>query len=226
MPRADFKKLLQQGLKNVSFMKDYTEFPPYAYAKENDSVLSIVSFDPGTVGFTCVIAVQPLVVPNREGVVALSFGVTLTYFGGLRFERWHYGNTKQETEKNIQEAIDLLVKVGTPWLEKNGNEKAIVNYPINDGTLLHCPPQIRNIYRGYCALHLGQIEKGVNWLKEAISYFEKIKQDWADEQVTELNEAIEMAKDGQSNRLKEYLDSIVKASRDAVFTNNLRVMKR
>jgi len=221
MPRTDFKKLLQNKLKEVEFIKSLTLFPPYSYVKENDSVLQIITFDPGTSGFACDVAVLPLVVPG-EGVIALNFGVTLGHYAKLGFQRWPYGNTKQETNQKIVECIEIIQKFGLPWLEKTGSEEGIVKYSVDDGTLIHCQPQFRNQYKGYCALHLGQIDKGVKWLQESIAYFKTLKYDYAEKRVMEMNEAINIAINGRS-RLKEYLDSIVAASRQELYLNRLRV---
>jgi hypothetical protein len=221
MPKSDFKKLLQSKLKEIDFITDYDYFPPYSYVKENDLVLQIITFNPGTIGFACDVAVLPLVVP-RMGAIALNFGVTLGHYAKLGFERWPYGDTKQETRQKIEECIEVIRKFGLPWLERTGSEEGIVKYPVDDGTLVHCQPQFRNQYRGYCALHLGQIDKGIKWLQESIAYFKTLEYDYAKKRVQEMREVISIAQNERS-RLKEYLDSIVEASRQELFSNRLRV---
>jgi hypothetical protein len=219
MPKSDFKKLLQSKLKEAEFIKEFTYFPLYSYVRGFDSVLCTISFNPGSNGFACIMAVQPLVV-SENGEIVLSFGVTLSHYAKLGFERWHYGNTKQETTKKIEECIEAIQKFGLSWLEKAGSEEGIVKYP-EDGTVI-CPPHLKSLYRGYCALHLGQIEKGVKWLQESIAYFKTLKYDYAEKRVLEMTEAINIAQNERS-RLKAYLDSIVETSRQELYSNRLRV---
>lgn len=225
MPKADFKKLLYKAIEGIDFLKEFNLFPPYCYIKEINEVLRIISFSPGSAGFSCDIAVIPLVAYESNVGLTIGFGVNLSYYAGFGFDRWDYGNTKHETETNLQIMFENLQKKGMAWLDKLGSEEKIINYDtfINDKGW-RCPPWSRNMYQGYCALHLGQIKKGEQCFKETISYLESLKNEKNNDRIAKMKHALELAAKGK-NEIKEYLDIVVKANREALYVNNLRVMK-
>lgn len=218
MPKFHFFKTLRTQLSS-DYLAGYTRLTPLCYVSEGNFVLRIINFDPGTAGFNCSLSLQPLVVPNTKGLIALNYGINLAFYAGLQFKRWPYGETREETESIIGEAVDLLKRVGLPWFERYGSEQGIVDYPVEDGSLMHTPPEIRNLYRGFCALHIGLVQKGTMWLEEAMLHYGKFNYDYCQKTVQEVEDALRVAR-GKPVLLKEYLDEIVKCSRDAVVSAN------
>lgn len=219
MPKSHFGKILRAQLSEYD-LPGYVRLIPLCYVSESNSVLRIINFDLGTAGFNCSLSLQPLVVPNTNGLIALSYDINLALYAGLQFKRWPYGETKEETKSIVGETIDLLKRVGLPWFERYGSEQGIVNYPVEDGSLMHTPPEIRSLYRGFCALHIGLVQKGTMWLEEAMLHYKKFDYDYCQKTVHEIEDALRVAR-GNPDLLKEYLDEIVKSSRDAVVSANL-----
>jgi hypothetical protein len=206
-------------MNEVEFMKSFTQFPPDSYVKENDLVLQTIYFDLGSAGFDCTLAAQPLII-HDFGLLVFNFGITLGHYAKLGFQRWPYGNTKQETNQNIDECIKAIEKFGLGWFKKVDSMEKIVKYP-EDGTIL-CLPYWRNKYRGYCALYLGQINKGIKWLEEAIAYDKTLKFDYCQRSILEMTELIEIARN-KPNQLKDYFNAIAEENRQKIYSSQLRV---
>ncbi len=218
MPKSDFLKLLHKKMNEVEFMKSFTQFPPHCYVRENDLVLQIIYFDPGSAGFDCTLAVQPLII-HDFGELVFNFGIILGHYAKLGFQRWPYGNAKQETNQKIEESIVAIEKFGLPWFEKVDSKEKIVKYP-EDGTII-CPPHWRSLYRGYCALYIGQIDKGIKWLQQSISYYKTLKYDHAQKRVLEMTELIDTARN-KPNQLREYLNAIAEDNRQKIYSSQLK----
>ena len=174
-----------------------------------------IYFNAGSAGFACTLATQPLII-HELGMLAFNFGIVLGYYAKLGFERWDYGDTKEETNQNIDECLKAIEKVGLDWFKKVDTMEKIVEYPEN-GSIL-CLPYWRNKYRGYCALYVGKINKGIKFLEEAIAYDKKLDYDHSQKSIANMTELIEIARNKPS-QLKEYLDRIAEENRQKIYSN-------
>jgi len=191
--------------KDYHIFEDFLAFPSYEYAREYDNVLQIIYIDVGSIGFTCDLAIQPLVVPMRRPMIIHNFRVRVPHYFKLGFERWDYGHDIAVLQKNIKEMLDIIDDKGHKWLTNHGSELGVVNYPIEDGSLVWCNPGFKGKYRGFCALHQGLWEIGINNLKSAIEYLETLPQERYKEEIEKLDSVIWLANNDRI-KLKEQLN--------------------
>jgi len=83
------------------------------YIKIHESIVHNITFELGSIGFTCAVAMQPLYIKDHveTTVLHLTFGNRLSRFNTVQKEWWSY----DEPMKGIAEIKELLSKNGLPW---------------------------------------------------------------------------------------------------------------
>ena len=143
MDRKELKKLIKaefgRWLKDLGFSRKGENM----HLKIHENIIQNISFEFGSIGFTCVVAMQPLYIKDHAKTTFLhfSFGKRLSRFKIVQREWWSY----EEPEKGIAETKKLLTINGLPWFEE-----ALSEVPISQSTLRFSAASSNNTFRRLC----------------------------------------------------------------------------
>lgn len=172
------KRLIRKTFGAFAEVHGFHFHSPLILVREREEILNIVAFDPGRVGFTCDIAVQPLFVP--EETIVLSFGNRISRFRTLLPERWAYGE-EEECRKGLEQIRSLLERDALPWFGEVSSASKMVAYLEDPGHSIQTPllaPWERYLSLGFGYLKLKRYQEGVDLLRKVNDYFVSNKMEW------------------------------------------------
>jgi len=186
------------------------------YIRICENVIHNISFEFGSIGFTCVIAMQPIYIKvgTPSIFLHLTFGSRLSRFRIIQKEWWSY----DEPKKGIVEIKELLNKNGFPWFDQYGTPRGVIDF-ISGGKVeeygLWFDKFHQQQYLGFSLLYIGQIEKGIRALQAMCNEISENAVEFMKEYKIQINSFIDMiTKD--PNSLRTALDDIVQENRAAL----------
>ena len=178
------------------------------YLKICRNIICNITFELGSIGFTCAVAMQPLYVMDYMPIIHISFGNRLSRFNVIQREWWSY----DEPEKGIADIKSLLERNGIPWFNKYCSPEGIVNF-ITGGKakeygIFWFDTYNEQKYLGFSLLYIGQTDEGIHALRVMLNEIHECAVGWMNEykeQVEELIERINM----HPEDIKRIIDDII-----------------
>ena len=212
MDKKELKKLIKTEfggfLKELGFSKKSEG----VYIKINNNIIQNITFELGSIGFTCSIAMQPLYIKDHTIVLGLSFGNRLSRFKVIKREWWPY----EESAKGIAEIKELLIKNGLPWFEKYGTSKGIAEF-ISNGKIqdygLWFDEFHQKQYLGFSLLYSGYISEGIKSLNNMLNEISENAVEYMKEYKMHIVKLLD--------RIKENPDDVINIFDDIIRENRL-----
>lgn len=206
MDRATFSILLKNELKKWAQEIKFSLYKQRILIAEKQSILRVIDFDLGTIGFACDIAVQPLYVP--WGYIVLSFGDRIGLFADTYQDRYSYGSTKEEAMENLKKVESLVLKYGLTWFEEVGTPEKLIKFLESERVKLvfRCPELTKLIYKGMSLLKLGELNQGAKFLHKAKTILEDMPIEWAQVDLELVTSILEVIRQGEQNVAKKLLE--------------------
>ena len=216
MDKKELKRLIRaefdSSLKELGYLKKGET----AYIKLFENIIRNITFELGSTGFTCWVAMQPLYVKEYTPSVYLhlSFGKRLSRFRVVKREWWPY----DDATRGILEIKELLEKNGLPWFDQYGTPEGIVKF-ISHGKVdqygIWLDRFDQQQYLGFSLLYLGRTNYGVRVLKRMLKGIGKDSADFIKDYRTQINQLIERIEEHPED-VKKILDDIVQENRAAL----------
>lgn len=212
MDKKQLKKLIKSEFKEICNIHNFVPKSETLFLRViDDSVIHIINFDLGSIGFTCTVAIQPLYTFEHTKVIALNMGGRLSRFKIVQKEWWSY----EQHENGIKEIKELLMKNGLPWFEQYGTPEGIIKF-ISSGKqkeygLVGFDPFHQKQYLGFSLLFTGRIDEGVKCINDLIY---EIKDNAADFMLSYKKQLIEFM-----DRIKNQPDKILEMLNNAIVEN-------
>ena len=163
MDKKDLKKLVKADFSEFLKELGFSKKSEGVYIKVNDNIIQNITFEFGSIGFTCWVVMQPLYVKDYTNFLHLSFGSSLGRFKSFKRNWWSY----EEPVKGISEIKELLIENGLPWFDEYGTSKGIIDF-ISSGKVeeygFWFNERYQKQYLGFSLLYSGRIDEGIKAL--------------------------------------------------------------
>ena len=216
MEKKELKKVMRtefdKSLKDLGFHRKKEG----VYVRVCENVVHNISFEFGSIGFTCTVAMQPLYIKvgTPSIFLHLSFGNRLSRFKVVQKEWWPY----EEPMKGISEIKELLNKNGLPWFSEYGTPEGITDF-ISNGKVeeygLWFDKFHQQQYLGFSLLYTGNISEGLQALQVMLSEISDSAVEFMLEYKMQMGNFIEKISE-YPNDTKRFLDDIVQENRAAL----------
>jgi len=214
------KKELKKAIR-IEFDKPLKESGFYrkkegVYIRVNENIIHNITFEFGSIGFTCWVAMQPLYIKEYTPAISLhlTFGSRLSRFNTFQKEWWPYG----EPMKGISEIKKLLYKNGLPWFDQYGTPRGVIDF-ISSGKVKEYGLWFRRIfqqqYLGFSLLYVGDTEEGIKALQSMLGEISESAVEFVLEYKKQMGDFIKQISENP-NATKRIMDEIVQGNRLAL----------
>lgn len=214
MDKKELRKLIRAEFDEFLKDLDFTRKSEGVYVKINENIIYNISFELGSIGFTCAVAMQPLYIKDHTPVLSLSFGNRLSRFKIVQREWWPYN----EPVKGIAEIKELLNKNGLPWFKQYGTSEGIIDF-ISNGKIKEYGFWFNEFhqqqYLGFSLLNSGRTDEGIKSLQDMLNEIKNGAVEWMKEYKMQTIELIDRIKECPDD-IKMIFDNIVQENRIAL----------
>ncbi len=179
---------------------------PRVILKDNYDIIHYLTIAiNGGGGITCDLVTQPLYLPETS--LNLNISVRLNFIEKTKLFPWgHYDDSVKEYEDDIADIFHVFSTGGIEWFSTFGSPQKLIDV-VDDWSLEKYKdpwhPDSRNETRAVSYLYLGEIDKGIYYLKQAL----------LDTQMTETFQKWLNLAQNESERLPEIFDDIILTTR-------------
>ena len=216
MDKKELRKMLRAEFGVFFFESGFCMYNKDTYLKINENILYNVTFEIGSIDFTCAIAMQPLYIKDHSSTtfLHLTFGNRLSRFRVAQREWWSF----DEPLKGIGEIKELLSRNGLPWFDQYGTPEGIVEF-ISQGKAMEYGLWLYSFflkqYLGFSLLYTGHIGEGIQALEDMLSEIKEDAVEWLHEyksQMTEMTGRIM----NHPNDVKLVFDKIIRENKNVL----------
>jgi hypothetical protein len=216
MDKKELRKLIRSEFDVFLKGSGFSRRREGVYVRVIEDVIHNISFEMGSIGFTCAVAMQPLYVKEHKATafLQLTFGNRLGRFKVTRNEWWPY----DEPEKGLAEIKRLLNENGLPWFERYGTPEGIIDF-ITSGKVeeygLWLNRYHQNRYLGFSLLYIGRTEEGIRALRDMLGEIGGEAVEWMQGYKTQIMEFIDEIGECPDKGVEAF-DNIVRDNRIAL----------
>ena len=210
IPRNEKIKIIRNTFKQFNEENGFYFKTSRVIIRDYYDMIHYLIINPHIERTVCDLVAQPLYIP--ENTLNLSISVRLQFVGeNKRFPWGHCDGSMIEYEKNIEEILQIFSTNGLKWLSNFDSPQKIIE-TVDDWSMEKYKnvwhPNWRNEARAVSYLYLGDIEKGVRYLQDALLETSDVHERYRAKLQNWLNLA-----QNESERLPEIFDEIILTTR-------------
>lgn len=209
--QSERTKIIKETFKQFNEENGFYFRTPRVILKDSyDTIHYLTITTNGGGSITCDLVAQPLYIPETS--LNLSISVRLQFVGeNKRFPWGHCDGSLIEYKKNIEEILQIFSTNGLKWLSNFDSPQKIID-TVDDWSMEKYKnvwhPNWRNEARAVSYLYLGDIEKGICCLQDALLGTSDVHKHYRTKFQNWLN-----LEQNESERLPEIFDEIILTTR-------------